>query len=90
MKHNGLRTIEQYSIFDVKLHRPSQHTALYVTPFSSQRLWCVSMAYALGLLRNDRTFIEVRGYVVSRRANHFDPTIERLSIGFCSLEAWQK
>ena len=71
-------------------HGPGQDDILKITTDGNHVVDGMGVVHAFHRLLDNRSFIEARRHVVRRRSDNLDAAIKGQSVGFGTLEAWQK
>src|SRR5215475_14374555 len=87
VKDYGPIAVEQYPVLRVPGHRPGEDLCLDVTAGLGQALRGERVVHPDHVLLDDRTLVQVRGYVVGGGADQFDAARVGLVIGLGALEA---
>src|ERR1700693_1964668 len=89
-KHDSFIAVEQNAVFQMVANRARKHASLDVATLTRESFGGIGVAYGLRVLHNDRTLVEIFGYVVSSCAYHFHASVKRLAVGLGALESRQK
>jgi hypothetical protein len=89
-KHDGLVSVHEYAIFNMRSHGTREHNFLQVAPLADEILDRVTVRYADYVLLDDRAIVEDFGDVVAGGADQFHAAFERLVIGTGTDKCGQK
>src|SRR5690606_6142992 len=89
-ENDRLLVVQQNAAIQMVADSAGKHTPFDIAALADEAVRRIEVGDPLDILLDDRTFIQIAGYVVGRRADQLHATVECLMVGLCALEARQE